>query len=102
MDLPQVKTVGESGAAGSYAVTGTRIKMKIKLKILTILITMACSVRSGSVISLKFVQDFMSLYRLKDPMFVLQSSDLDDFFWQLKLMSFETIYCLCYGEGMCN
>ena len=76
--------------------------MKINLKILTILITTACSVGSGSVISLKFVQDFMNLYRLKDPMLVLQSSDLDDFFLELKLMSFETIYCLCYGEGNSN
>ena len=54
---------------------------------------------AGSVISLKFVQDFMNLYRLKDPMFVLESSDLDEFFLQLKPMLFETIYCLSYTQG---
>ena len=54
---------------------------------------------AGSVISLKFVQDFMTLYRLKDPMFVLETSDLDEFFLQLKPMLFETIFCLSYVEG---
>ena len=54
---------------------------------------------AGSVISLKFVQDFMNLYRLKDPMFVLETSDLDEFFLQLKPMLFETIFCLSYVEG---
>ena len=73
--------------------------MRINLTVQTILVTTACSVGSGSVISLKFVHDFMNLYRLKDPMFVLHSSDLDEFLLQLKPMTFETIYCLCYGEG---
>ena len=78
-------------------VVGTR--MKLNLKVTIILLTTACSVGSGSVISLKFVQDFMNLYRLKDPMFVLETSDLDEFFLQLKPMLFETIFCLSYVEG---
>ena len=74
-------------------------RMKLNLKVTIILLTTACSVGSGSVISLKFVQDFMNLYRLKDPMFVLETSDLDEFFLQLKPMLFETIFCLSYVEG---
>ena len=78
---------------------GVGTRMKLNLKVTIILLTTACSVGCGSVISLKFVQDFMNLYRLKDPMFVLGSKDLDEFFLQLKPMLFETIFCLSYTEG---
>ena len=74
-------------------------KMRINWKVPAILM-IACSVVSGSMVSLKFVQDFMKLYRLKDPMFVMQLGDLDYFLLELRQTPFEAICCLCYGESM--
>ena len=72
--------------------------MKTNWKVEAILL-IACSVGSGSMVSLKFVKDFMKLYRLKDPMFVLQTGDMDYFLLELKQTPFEAICCICYGES---
>ena len=54
---------------------------------------------SGSLISLKFVEDYMRLSGLKDPMFILKSRDLDEFFLQIQERPFNSITCLCYDES---
>ena len=72
--------------------------MKINMKTYVILLA-ACSVVSGTMISVEFVQDFMKLYTLKDPMFILHESELDEFLWEFKPLFFEAIYCLCYEMG---
>ena len=54
---------------------------------------------SGSVISLSFVEDYMELYRLKEPLFVLNSDSLDEFYLQLQNTSFEAIGFICYDQS---
>ena len=49
--------------------------------------------------SLSFVEDYMELYRLKDPLFVLTPDILDEFFVQLQNSSFEIIGCVCYTQS---
>ena len=63
------------------------------------IILAVCSVVSGSMISVQFLEDFMELYSLKDPMFILHSNELEDFLWEFKPFFFEPIYCLCYETG---
>lgn len=54
---------------------------------------------SGSMISLNLVKDYMELYRLKDPLFVLISDDLDEFYLQLQNTTFDTIGCILYDQS---
>ena len=54
---------------------------------------------SGSMMSLSFLEDYMELYRLKDPLFVLTSDDLDEYYLKLQNTSFEKIACICYDQG---
>ena len=56
-------------------------------------------VASGSIMSLSFVEDYMELYRLKDPLFVLTPDNLDEFFMKLNNSSFEMIGCICYTQS---
>ena len=49
--------------------------------------------------SLSFLEDYMELYRLKDPLFVLTSDDLDEYYLKLQNASFEKIACVCYDQG---
>ena len=57
------------------------------------------SVVSGSMIRLEFVQDFMKQNALKDPMFILHPSELDEFILEFKPLLLETMYCICYEIG---
>ena len=50
-------------------------------------------------ISLNLVKDYMELYRLKDPLFVLISDDLDEFYLQLQNTTFDTIACILYDQS---
>ena len=54
---------------------------------------------SGSMMSLGFVEDYMELYGLKDPLFVLMSDHLDEFYLQLQNASFDQIACICYAQS---
>ena len=56
-------------------------------------------VASGSMMSLSFAEDYMELYRLKDPLFVLTPEIIDEFFLQLQNSSFEMIGCICYNQS---
>ena len=56
-------------------------------------------VASGSMMSLSFVEDYMDLYRLKDPLFVLTPDILDEFFLRLQNSSFDIIGCICYTQS---
>ena len=64
-----------------------------------LIILALCSVVSGSLISVQFLEDFMELYSLKDPMFILHSNELDDFLWEFKPFFLKPLYCLCYETG---
>lgn len=57
------------------------------------------SVVSGSMIRLEFVQDFMKQNTLKDPMFILHPSELDEFLSEFKPLLLEAMYCICYEIG---
>ena len=73
--------------------------MNSLLVICTVVLSSCYNLVSGSLISLKFVEDYMKLSGLKVPMFILKSSDFDTFFLQLREASFGSISCLCYEEG---
>ena len=72
--------------------------MKSRLGLQIVLVNILFVV-SGSMMSLSFLEDYMELYRLKDPLFVLMSDDLDDYYLKLQNTSFERIACICYAQG---
>ena len=63
-------------------------------------ILLVCSLVSGSMIRVEFVQDFMKQYTLKDPMFIIHLSELDKFLLEFKPLVFEAMYCICYEIGV--
>ena len=67
--------------------------------ICAILLASYFSMASSSLISLKFVEDYINLSGLKDPLFILKLDDLDTFFLQMQERSFDSISCLCYEES---
>ena len=73
--------------------------MNSLLVICTVVLGSCYNLVSGSLISLKFVEDYMKLSGLKVPMFILKSRDLDDFFLQMQERPFNSITCLCYDES---
>ena len=72
--------------------------MKSRLGLQIVLVNILFVV-SGSMMSLSFLEDYMELYRLKDPLFVLTSDDLDEYYLKLQNTSFEKIACICYDQG---
>lgn len=73
--------------------------MRGHLMICAILLASYFSMASSSLISLKFVEDYINLSGLKDPLFILKLDDLDTFFLQMQERSFDSISCLCYEES---
>ena len=73
--------------------------MRILLVMGAILLSSCYNLAFGSLISLKFVEDYMTLSGLKHPMFILKSSDLDTFFLEMQDQSLSSTSFLCYEEG---
>ena len=62
-------------------------------------IVLACNLVSGTIINLKFVEDYIKLSGLRNPLFILNPSDIDGFFLQVKERWLNLISFLCYEEG---
>ena len=54
---------------------------------------------ADSILSLNFVNSYMTMYKLKFPLFVLHPMDLDTFYEEMAKMTFSTFSCYCYEEG---
>ena len=78
---------------------------KMRLQSLHIIVLLVYSAEvSASLLSLKFVESYMKMYKLNFPMFILHPSDLDSFYEEMTNTTFQTFSCFCYEQGkeMCN
>ena len=65
----------------------------------TIVLLVLSAEASAAMLSLNFVESYMTMYKLKFPLFVLHPSDLDAFYEEMANMTFQTFSCYCYEEG---
>ena len=72
---------------------------KMGLHSLHIVVLLFSAEASASMLSLNFVESYMTMYKLKFPLFVLHPSDLDAFYEEMANMTFQTFSCYCYEEG---
>ena len=72
---------------------------KMGLQSLHIVVLLFSAEASASMLSLNFVESYMTMYKLKFPLFVLHPSDLDAFYEEMANMTFQTFSCYCYEEG---
>ena len=88
-------------ALPSYISTATSrgVMNKMLLVMSAVVLCPLHNLVSGSMINLKFVEDYIKLSGLRDPLFILNSDDIDGFFLQVKERLFNFNSFLCYKEG---